>query len=295
MSDLSIPGLPAILFAEECDRGTMRQVNQDSVLHVGIGLGDLMIVADGIGGANTGVVSSAQMAVQLIHSHLAALPSDYPADKAIGEAVAQANAKILPVEADPAAPQHRVGTAVVVAIVRQEAEGPQAWIGNIGDCRAYLIRAGRLQRLTTDHSAVQSLLSRSLITQQEVFRHPDTGVLTRSLGVHPEVEIEIEKHPLAVGDTLLLCSDGLWDFVPEKDIETLANGPTVEASAHNLLFHALEAGGADNIGIVMARITETRILPRKAAQTAVLKWLIVIFLLWVVGLGVLAYKTFWSN
>ena len=296
MSDLTVPGLPVIVFAEECDRGTLRQVNQDSVLHVSIALGDLMIVADGIGGANTGGANSSQMAVQLIHSHLATLPSDYPADKAIREAVAQANAKITPVEKDPGDPQLRTGTAVVVALVRHEAEGPQAWIGHIGDCRAFLIRAGRLTRLTTDHSAVQSLLSHELITPEEVYRHPDTGLLTRSLGVEAEVEIDIEKHPLAIGDTLLLCSDGLWDFVPEKEIESSASGPTVEASAHNLLFQSLQAGGHDNIGIAMARISETRVLPVKSnASSLLLKWLMVIFLLGLVGLGVLSYLTFWAN
>ena len=175
------------------------------------------------------------MAVQLIHSHLAALPSDYPADKAIREAVEEANRKITPVDKDHEVPQLRVGTAVIVALVRQEAEGPLAWIGHIGDCRGYLIRAGRLNRITHDHTAVQSLLNQNLITPQEAYRHPDAGVLTRSLGVQPEVEIEIEKHPLAVGDTLLLCSDGLWDAIPEKEIERSASDLTVESSAHKLL------------------------------------------------------------
>ena len=295
MNDSPVLGQPVILFAEECDRGTLRQVNQDSVLHVSIPLGDLLIVADGVGGENTGVVSASQMAVQLIHSHLAALAQDSPADKAIRDAVQQANAKITPVDKESGVPQLRVGTAVVVALVRQETEGAHIWIGHVGDCRAYLLRAGRLHRLTSDHSAVQSLLNRNLISPEEAYHHPDTLVLTRSLGVGPEVEVDVERHPLAVGDTILLCSDGLWDAVPEKEIETTAAGPTVEAAAHGLLMRALTAGGRDNISIEMARIIETRDLPRKADQSGLLKWLVVIFLLALVGLSVLSYLTFVAN
>jgi protein phosphatase len=292
MSDSPVLGQPVILFAEECDRGTLRQVNQDSVLHVSIPLGDLLIVADGVGGENTGVISASQMAVQLIHAHLAALPQDSLADKAIRDVVEQANAKITPVDKESGVPQLRVGTAVIVALVQQESEGAHVWIGHVGDCRGYLLRAGRLHRLTSDHSAVQSLLDRNLISPEEVYHHPDTLVLTRSLGVGPEVEVDVERHPLAVGDTILLCSDGLWDAVPEKEIETTAAGPTVEAAAHSLLIRALTTGGRDNISIEMARIIETRDLPRKSDHTGLLKWVIVLFLLALVGLSVLSYLTF---
>ena len=292
MSDLPVPGLPVILFAEECDRGTLRQVNQDSVLHRSIPLGELLIVSDGIGGENSGGGSSSRTVVEQIQSYLAALASDYPADKAIREAAAQANTKVALTDKEPDVPQLRMGTAVVVALLRHEAEGIQAWIGHVGDCRAYLIRAGRLSRLTLDHSAVQSLLTRDLITPEEAYHHPDTSVLTRALGLQPEVEIDIEKHPLAVGDTLLLCSDGLWDAVPEKEIESTASGITVEASAHNLMVRALTAGGRDNISIEMARVSEARQAPRKQENLGLLKWLLVIFVLALIGLGVLTYLTF---
>jgi len=295
MSDSPVLGQPVILFAEECDRGTLRQVNQDSVLHARVALGDLLIVADGAGGENTGVVTASQVAVQLIQTHLASLPEGYPAEKAIQEAVEQANAKLTPVDKDSEVPQLRVGTAVVVALVQQVAEGAQVWIGHVGDCRAYLLRAGRLNRLTSDHSGVQSLLDRSLITPEDAYHHPDTTVLTRALGVGPQVAVDIEGHAFAIGDTLLLCSDGLWDTVPEKMIETTAAGPTVEAAAHSLLMRALEAGGRDNISIEMARLTETRDLPRRNVQTSLLKWLIVIFLLALVGLGALSYLTFFAE
>jgi protein phosphatase len=100
------------------------------------------------------------------------------------------------------------------------------------------------------------MLSHNLITPEEAKNHPDASVLTRSLGHQPEVEIDIEQHPLAIGDTLLLCSDGLWGFVSELDIERVVDAPgrTLESSAHGLLEMALTAGGNDNIGIEMARV-----------------------------------------
>jgi PPM family protein phosphatase len=292
MSDSPVIVQPSILFAEESDRGTLRQVNQDSVLHVSIALGELMIVADGIGGENTGVVSASQMAVQLIHSYLAGLPDIYPADKAIREAAEKANAKITPVDKDPEIPQLREGTSVIVALLQQKAEGAHAWIGHIGDCRAYLARAGRLHRLTKDHSGAQSLLDRNLVTPEDAYRHPDASVLTRSLGVRPEVEIEIEKHSLAVGDTLLLCSDGLWRSVPEIEIERAASGPTVGVAALNLLHLALEIGGQDNITIAVARLIETRDIPRKSQHSNLFAGILVLFVLAFIGLCVLTYLTF---
>ncbi len=231
--------------------------------------------------------------LQLIHSYLSALPSDYPGDKAIREAIERANAKITPVEKEPDAPQRvRSGTAAIVALVQQDAEGTHAWIGHVGDCRAYLLRAGRLTRLTQDQTAAESLLSRGLIAPEEVFHHPDASVLTRSLGAQPEVEIDLEKHQLAVGDTLLLCSDGLWRSVPEIEIQRMADGPSVEVSALNLLHLALELGGRDNISIEMARLIETRILPRKSEHSLLLKGILAFLVFMFIGLCVLAYLTF---
>jgi serine/threonine protein phosphatase PrpC len=295
MSEVSISGQPVILFAEECDRGVLREENQDSVLHVHIPLGDLLIVADGIGGYAGGATAS-RMVVEGFYEHLASLPPDYPVDNAIREAAARSNAKILAAANAPASPHARMGSTVVLALLQQEAAGTHAWIGHIGDSRAYLVRAGRLQRLTVDHSAVQNLLSRNLITPEEAEHHPDASVLTRSLGHQPEVEIDIEQLPLAIGDTLLLCSDGLWGFVPERDIHRVAEALdlTVEAAAHNLLELALAAGGHDNIGIEMARlIPPPDVPPPRAENYLALKIVMTMLLLAVAAVCVLAYLTFW--
>lgn len=290
-----IPALeePAIIFAEKCDRGILRQENNDSVLHLRIPLGDLMVVADGVGGY-IGRSTASQMVVESFREHLAALPSDYPADKALQEAAKFTNAKLLMTPREPGMPNVRMGSTVVVALLQESAEGPHAWVGHIGDSRAYLLRAERLYRLTTDHSAAQSLVDWNLITSEEAQHHPDATVMTRSLGLNPKVEIDIEDHPLATGDTLMLCSHGLWGPVPEKEIEAAVAGEALGEAAHKLLELALAAGGRDGIAIEMARlmVPTPPVAPRKGELPFAFKWVVIIFLMAIAGLCVLLYTVF---
>jgi protein phosphatase len=297
MSEIPVSGHPVILFAEECDRGVLREENQDSVLHVRIALGDLMMVADGIGGYAGGATAS-RLVVENFYAHLSALPEDYPVDNAIRGAAARANAQIMAEANAPGSPFPHMGSTVVLAVVQQRAAGICAWIGHVGDSRAYLVRAGRLTRITTDHSAMQVMLSRNLITPEEARNHPDASVLTRSLGQQPEVEIDIEQLPLAFGDTLMLCSDGLWGFVSELDIQQVVNAPglTLTSSAHGLLELALTAGGNDNIGIAMSRVVghPKDVIPQQPGPETInhhtVLWVVLtVFVLAFAGFCVIAY------
>jgi len=296
MNEIPVSAQSNILFAEECDRGILREENQDTVLHVRIALGDLLMVADGIGGYAGGATAS-RIAVENFYTYLASLPKDYPVDNGLRGAAARAHAQIVAAASAPGSPYQHMGSTVVVAVLQQRAEGICAWIGHIGDSRAYLIRAGRLHRLTIDHSAVQALLSRNLITPEEAKNHPDSSVLTRSLGHQPEVEIDIEQHPLAIGDTLLLCSDGLWGLVSELDIQRAVDvpGQTLETAAHGLLELALAAGGNDNISIEMARLVglphvdSPATLLRPISHHTVLWVVLTVFVLAFAGFCLMAY------
>src|ERR1017187_368571 len=175
MSEVPITGQPAITFAEACDRGLVREENQDSVLHAAIPLGDLLIVADGIGGYMGGAVAS-KMVVESFHGHLAALPADYAPERAIEEAAAVANSNVIAAAMAPGSLYQHMGSTVVMALVQLDPAGPRAWIGHIGDSRAYLLREGQLHRITNDHSAVQALLNRNLITPEQALNHPDASV-----------------------------------------------------------------------------------------------------------------------
>jgi len=266
MSQFPPRGSLSVSYGEACDRGKVREENQDSIRSASIPLGDLFIVADGIGGYQGGATAS-RMVVEGFWAQLAALPSNYPPDHALAEACTYTNASIHAAAntGDPAF--QRMGSTVVLALVQPGGAaggnsgevasfGPNAWIGHVGDSRAYLIRAGQMSKITKDHSAVQALINRNLITEEEARNHPDASVLTRSLGHRPDVEIEIDRVPLEYGDSLLLCSDGLWGYVADADIAAVATDPnlSVEKVARYLLDLALTAGGHDNIGIEFLRI-----------------------------------------
>lgn len=295
------------LVAEESDRGILRERNLDAVLHASIGLGELIIVSDGSGEPTEGT-TAARMVVENIFSYLATLPRSYPVETAIREATERVNANLPPAALEPMAPHSRKGATVVLALMQQNAALANAWIGHIGDSRAYLVRGSHMTRLTTDHTAVQSMLNLSLITPEEAPNHPEATVLTRSLGTQPQSGIDIEQLPLAAGDTLLLCSDGLWRAIPEREIERVANNPDlpVKTASHTLLEMALAAGGQDNISLEMARLLSPPeshvdsepvavLTPSEAKRHRVIAtWFVVALLLIILGMCGLAYFALWG-
>jgi serine/threonine protein phosphatase PrpC len=269
MSVLSVPDAVAITFAGQCDRGRVREENQDSILQRSTPLGDLMVVADGIGGYAGGGVASF-MAVETISASMSGMPAFFPAEIAIEEAVCHANAAIAASASEPGSPNNRMGSTVVVALLRTESDRAQApvsaLIGHVGDSRAYLLHHGRLTQITRDHSAVQELIDTERITPEEASDHPDASMLTRCLGHAPNVQVDLREVPLEVGDSLLLCSDGLWGYVSEQEIELVVADQALDAEAASraLLDLALAAGGHDNVGIQLARVgvPAIRSLPR---------------------------------
>lgn len=295
MSYMTISGQHTLLFAEESDRDARSEASRDAVLHVRIALGDLLLVADGLSTESEGATASRMVAEQF-YAHLADLPEDFPAEIALREAAERANTAIREAAEAADSEQLQKGSAAVVALVQQRDAGTFAWIGHIGDSRAYLVRGGRLHRLTTDHSAAQDMLKRGLIDPEDAQNVPEATVLARSLGQQAEVEMDVEQHPLGEGDTLLLCSFGLWGFVHELDIqETLAAATTLETAAHNLLELALAGGGHDNIGIELTRLVVPAAASDEPAPAASMaKWILAGIILVVVALGVLTYFAFWG-
>jgi PPM family protein phosphatase len=264
MSAISTPEAVALQFAGQCDRGKIREENQDAVRQCATPLGDLLIVADGIGGYEGGAVAS-RMAIEAISASLEGIPTFFPIDIAIEEAVCRANAEIVAAAAEPGTPNNRMGSTVVLALLQRDPESAQApvkaCIGHIGDSRAYLLHSGRLTRITRDHSAIQLLLDHDLIAPEQARNHPDASVLTRTLGHEPNVKVDLNSIELEPGDTLLLCSDGLWGYVSDQEIERVLADPelSAEQASRSLLDLALDAGGHDNIGIQLARVSGTGI------------------------------------
>ena len=132
----------------------------------------------------------------------------------------------------------------------------QAWLANVGDSRIYLLREGALKRLSRDHSLVQVLVEQGVIEDDERYSHHRRNLITRSLGDLTTGETDDNPPmPLAFGDCLLLCSDGLWEMVRDDAIAaTLAQAPNAQAACDALVALANFNGGEDNISAVVARI-----------------------------------------
>ena len=127
-------------------------------------------------------------------------------------------------------------------------------ICNVGDSRAYLLRDGRLSQLTRDHSWVGDMVARGLLTPEQAAVHPRRSVLTRALGVSEFVQVDVTRVSLRQGDRILLCSDGLYGVVDENTIATVLNRGSLRSAARELVRLANNAGGTDNITVVVAQM-----------------------------------------
>ena len=218
-------------------RGRVRARNEDSILTDPSGV--LWAVADGMGGYGHGDVAS-----DLVIDSLAALTDDADPAAALIRHLALANDLVRA----RAAEVGQMGATVVAAIV-QRAMAHVVWAG---DCRAYLMRGGRLRLLTRDHSLVQDLIERGEITEAEAATHPESHVVTRAIGGAPSLEAESVSVPLLVGDRVLMCSDGLPRCVYDGTIAAiLAQAATPPEACEALVREALEAGAPDNVSVIV--------------------------------------------
>jgi serine/threonine protein phosphatase PrpC len=255
MSVVTIPDAVAIDFACQCDCGKVREETQDMVRHTVTRIGDLLVVAEGIGGSE-----ASRMAVETISASVEGMPAFFPPEIAVEEAVCHANAAIASAAAEANRPHGRIGATVVVALLRacaEHAASPvEAIIGHVGDSRAYLLHNQKLMLLTRGRTAAQNLPEGKQVTAQAAGTEPDRSTPVRYLGRDLNVRVEMRGAPLDPGDTLLLCSDGLWRYVSEQEIERILSDGALgaEEASRALLNLALDAGGQDNVAIEIARI-----------------------------------------
>jgi protein phosphatase len=175
-----------------------------------------------------------------------------PAD-ALVERIRAANATIHD-QARTEAEHAGMGTTVTAAYVA----GDTVVVAHVGDSRAYLLRGGDLTRLTRDHSLVDELVRRGKLTVEQAEAHPQRSVITRALGPEPDVEVDIEAFPARAGDVFLLCSDGLTAMVHEPQLKPLLEQPgaSLRDIGRALIAAANEAGGRDNITVILFRLEE---------------------------------------
>ena len=258
MSVVAIPEPFAIQVAGQCDRGKVRKANEDMALHTSTPLGELLIVAEGVDGAE-----ASKLAVDAILSCVEGVPEFFPPEIAVEEAIRHANAVIAAAATDPGSPNSQMHATAVVALLRRNtkrSQAPvQAIIGQVGDSRAYLVHNQKLTHLTGDHSTAPDLSDQNQIMLQEADAHPDESMTPWRLGQEFSVRVEMREISLEDGDSLVLCSDGLWSCVPEQKIELVLadRAHSVEQASRALLNLALDAGGRDNVAIEIARFTQS--------------------------------------
>lgn len=231
--------------------------------------GSLLLVADGMGGALAGEVAS-QMATEIILDRLTATWSRDPEARperfatSVREAVEEANARIHAQASENLDLQGMGTTATIVGVL-----GSHFLLSQVGDSRAYRIRDGRIRQLTRDQSFVQHLVDTGRMTAEEALQLPQKNVILQALGPGPTVDVVQSWEPIARGDTVLLCSDGLSEMVSPEEIAEIVDGTSSLARACRRLVEEANAnGGKDNITVVVARMSGSELRPAEDLEAA---------------------------
>jgi serine/threonine protein phosphatase PrpC len=228
------------------DTGRQRRANEDSLL----ARSPLFVVADGMGGAQAGEVAS-RIAVESFQHGLG--DSGEP-EAALAALALAANSHIHELS-HANVEQAGMGTTLTALYVGEE----EVSIAHVGDSRAYCLRDGELLRLTDDHSLVDELIRQGRLTPEEAVEHPQRSVITRALGPEGTVEIDTRSYRARSGDVYLLCSDGLTTMIGEEQLAAqLLAHPRLRDAGEALIAAANEAGGRDNITVVLLRLEEVR-------------------------------------
>ena len=228
------------------DVGRQRSANEDALFEA---RGNpLFAVADGMGGARAGEVA-AKAAVE----EIAALEPDAGVgERDLAEMVARANRRIHDLSRGDESLAGMGTTMTTLAV----GEGEIA-IAHVGDSRAYRLRGDEFERLTHDHSLVDEMVRAGKLTPEEAEVHPQRSIITRALGPEPDVEVERMTYPARSGDVYLICSDGLTTMVPEDAIASIVRGrSSLKGAAKELVQAANQAGGRDNITVVLFKLGE---------------------------------------
>jgi serine/threonine protein phosphatase PrpC len=226
------------------DTGRQRRANEDSLL----ARAPLFVVADGMGGAQAGEVAS-RIAVE---SFEPGLPETSHPELELAALARSANARIHELS-HANAEQAGMGTTLTAVYVGEQ----EVAIAHVGDSRAYCLRDGQLLRLTDDHSLVDELIRQGRLTPEEAIEHPQRSVITRALGPEGAVEVDTRSFRARAGDVYLLCSDGLTTMISEEQIAAaLLAHPRLRDAGEALIEAANQAGGRDNITVVLIRLED---------------------------------------
>ena len=245
------------------DVGLQRDHNEDAIASDD-SMG-FVVLADGMGGYKAGEVASEMAVLSITAELMEGLANQQPGkvDSALGkqaeaqlifDAVKSANEVIYSVSQSQ--PQCAgMGTTLVVGVFTNN----KLLVGHVGDSRMYRLRDQKLSQITEDHSLLQEQIKSGLITPEQAKYSANKNLVTRALGIDPEVELELNEYDVEVGDIYLVCSDGLSDLVDDEVIESALNKlmPDINVAAQALVQLANENGGKDNISVILIKVKES--------------------------------------
>lgn len=207
------------------------------------------VVCDGMGGANGGNIASA-MAVDVISEQIQQLYDEKLSKEQLGtlmtDIVQRANAQVFD-KAISTPALDGMGTTCEFVLVKERT----VHVVHVGDSRTYAIRGGKIKQLTEDHSVVQEMVRRGELTPEEALNHPNKNIITRALGIRPEVCLDYIEANFSYGDVLLICTDGLTNCVSTGDIVKIVHENRGEDMTNKLVEKAKEGGGTDNITVTV--------------------------------------------
>jgi protein phosphatase len=252
---VNVTEVEGLRIASATDVGRRRSENEDALVvwapadpAEAARRGVLLVVADGMGGANAGEVAS-RLATEVVLETFRAHDEGEPED-VLKTAIENANDTIHE-QAGAQADQRGMGTTCTALVVR----GRDLWFGHVGDSRAYIVRSGSAIQLTEDHSLVRELVNRGHLTEEDAKHDPRRNVVTRSVGAADAVQVDAEHvaESLRPGDSLVMCSDGLHGQVSDLELARLVSENDPEDACRGLIDLANEHGGPDNITVIVAR------------------------------------------
>jgi PPM family protein phosphatase len=254
-----------LIIGEATDAGPVREQNEDAVFHdtISDGAGDglmLIAIADGMGGYQRGEIAS-EMAIDSLRQRFAAADTD-DLVLMLKQAFRQANERIF--ENGSADGEHNMmGTTLVAGVIR----GTDLAIANVGDSRAYLVRANSLNQITNDHSLVAEQVAMGAMTQEEARDSQHRNIITRALGHRQKVDVDVFELTLLPDDRLLLSSDGLHDHVPDSEVVDLMTTLSPDEAARSMIARAIEEGSTDNVTALCMWAAPASVLEAQDAAT----------------------------
>lgn len=247
--------------AQLTDVGRKREHNEDNMAYVipkdqqvMAVKGALFIVADGMGGHAAGEVAS-EIAVDTI-SNVYYMDDNEDVAGPLLSAIKRANVAIFQRAAENML-RSGMGTTCVAAVLR----GNMAYIANVGDSRAYLIRQGQARQVSQDHSWVAEQVRAGLLTEDQARTHAQRNVITRCLGTQSDVEVDVFREPVQEGDILVLCTDGLSGLISDEELMRIVERSVPQESVYHLVERANENGGPDNITAIVVHVQEVGVEP----------------------------------